>query len=56
MPYWVERLGKKQLHARQLSQRGGELFCELRGDRVLISGSAVPYLAGTITLTARVAE
>ncbi len=50
IPYWAEKTGKQQLHARQLSARGGELFCELRGERVLISGHAVPYLQGTITL------
>jgi PhzF family phenazine biosynthesis protein len=52
VPYWAARLAKTQLHARQLSQRGGELFCELRGERVLMSGQAVPYLSGTITLAA----
>jgi len=51
VPYWADRLGKQRLHARQLSARGGELFCELRGERVLISGRAVPYLKGVITLT-----
>lgn len=50
VPYWANRLGKKQMHARQLSQRSGELFCELRGERVLMSGTAVPYMSGTITL------
>lgn len=50
VPYWAERLGKPTLRARQLSQRGGELFCELRGARVLMSGTAVPYLTGTITV------
>ena len=49
-PYWAMKLGKPQLHARQLSARGGELFCELRGERVLISGRAVPYMQGIITL------
>lgn len=49
-PYWAQRVGKQQLHARQLSRRGGELCCEVRGARVLMSGSAVPYLRGTITL------
>lgn len=42
--------GKPRLHARQLSARGGELFCELRGERVGIGGCAVPYLKGVITL------
>jgi len=44
VPYWAARLGRKQLHARQVSQRGGELFCEDRGDRVNIGGMAVTYL------------
>jgi PhzF family phenazine biosynthesis protein len=48
VPYWAERLGKTALHARQISPRGGELFCELRGDRVEIAGHAVKYLEGTI--------
>jgi predicted PhzF superfamily epimerase YddE/YHI9 len=47
-PYWAERLGKRKLHARQVSARGGELWCEDRGDRVAIAGRAVPYLEGTI--------
>ena len=38
IPYWAARLGKNQLRARQISQRGGELFCELRDDRVEIAG------------------
>jgi PhzF family phenazine biosynthesis protein len=48
VPYWAERLGKTRLHALQVSARGGELFCELRGDRVLIGGRAARYLEGTI--------
>lgn len=47
-PYWAARLGKKRLHARQVSPRGGELWCELAGDRVKIAGHAVLYLKGTI--------
>ena len=47
-PYWARRLGKRTLHAVQLSQRGGELFCEDRGDRVAIAGEAVQFLEGTI--------
>ena len=47
-PYWAERLGKTRLSARQLSPRGGELRCELRGDRVWISGRATTYLVGEI--------
>ncbi|WP_045686956.1 PhzF family phenazine biosynthesis protein [Hymenobacter sp. AT01-02] len=48
VPYWAERLGKTVLHARQVSARGGDLWCELRGDRVLMSGHAVTYLRGEI--------
>lgn len=48
VPYWSARLGKKELHARQVSQRGGELFCRDRGDRVTLAGGAVRYLEGTI--------
>ena len=48
VPYWAKRLGKTTLRARQISPRGGELFCELRGDRVEIAGRAVKYLEGEI--------
>ena len=48
IPYWAEKLGKNKLHAFQLSARQGELWCELKGDRVLISGKAVTYLKGEI--------
>jgi predicted PhzF superfamily epimerase YddE/YHI9 len=47
-PYWASRLGKTAFRARQLSRRGGEVLCELRGDRVLLSGRAVLYLEGLI--------
>ena len=48
IPFWAERLGKLKLHARQVSKRGGELFCELRGDRVKISGRVALYSEGAI--------
>ncbi len=48
IPFWSERLGKKKMRARQLSKRGGELFCEDLENRVLISGRAVTYLRGEI--------
>lgn len=48
VPYWAARLGKSRLHARQLSKRGGELFCEAHAERVWISGRAVKYLEGSI--------
>lgn len=48
IPYWAEKLGKTELHAYQISARKGELWCELKGDRVLMSGHAVTYLKGEI--------
>jgi len=48
IPFWAERLGKQKMTAMQLSERGGTLFCENRGDRVKIAGKAVLYLAGGI--------
>ncbi len=50
IPYWSRRLGKTRLFARQLSRRGGELFCRLAGDRVLIGGKAVLYSRGQIEI------
>jgi PhzF family phenazine biosynthesis protein len=47
-PFWAERLGKTVLQARQVSQRGGVLECELVGERVLIRGQAVVYLRAEI--------
>jgi len=50
IPYWSKRLGKKKLHAYQVSPRGGELWCEDRGDRVTMSGKGVLFLEGSIYL------
>jgi PhzF family phenazine biosynthesis protein len=50
VPYWAQRLGKKKLHARQVSRRAGELWCELDGDRVRIAGRSVGYLRGQISV------
>jgi PhzF family phenazine biosynthesis protein len=52
-PYWSKRLGKKNLRALQVSKRGGELFCEDRGERVSIAGRAVTYSEGTIRVEPR---
>lgn len=49
-PYWSNRLGKKNLTARQLSARGGFLKCVYNGDRVMISGQAVLYMKGEIKI------
>lgn len=48
IPFWAERLGKTEMFAKQISARGGELFCELKGGRVKIGGNAVLYLKGEI--------
>ncbi len=48
VPFWARRLGKSDLHALQVSARGGELVCRDRGPRVEIAGRAVPYLEGFI--------
>ena len=48
--YWKPILGKDTFFAKQLSPRGGEMTCEIQGDRVLLSGSAVLYMKGEITL------
>jgi PhzF family phenazine biosynthesis protein len=50
VPYWSRRLGKPSLFARQVSKRGGELWCEDRGERVEIAGHAVKFLEGAIEL------
>jgi predicted PhzF superfamily epimerase YddE/YHI9 len=52
VPYWAERLGHERLRARQLSRRGAEFSCELRGQRVGIGGRAVTFMTGTIDLPA----
>lgn len=50
VPFWAAKLGKTQLFARQVSARGGELWCELHGatQRVSIAGHAALYLEGFI--------
>jgi len=50
IPYWSRRLGSHSMQARQLSARGGELFCRDMGERVLISGKAVTYMKGSIRI------
>lgn len=48
IPYWANALNKNTLTAKQVSQRGGEVNCQLKGDRVLISGKCKLYLTGKI--------
>jgi predicted PhzF superfamily epimerase YddE/YHI9 len=47
-PFWTERLGKERLRARQISERGGDLWCMQRDDRVNIAGKAALYLKGFV--------
>ncbi|WP_246814239.1 PhzF family phenazine biosynthesis protein [Kiloniella majae] len=49
-PYWKEQLGKTKMIAKQISKRGGVLEIEDCGDRILLTGTAVLYLKGTIYL------
>ncbi|MCG6537727.1 MAG: PhzF family phenazine biosynthesis protein, partial [Syntrophales bacterium LBB04] len=50
IPYWASVLRKKDLHAFQVSKRGGELFCTYIGERVRIAGKATLFMEGTITI------
>lgn len=50
IPYWSNELKKTTLHAKQMSKRGGEVFCEYLQDRVNISGKAMEYLKGEINI------
>lgn len=50
IPFWAEKLKKKDLYALQVSERGGEIFCRDRGERVTIAGRAALYLEGMITI------
>ena len=47
-PYWSERLGKVEMHAHQISPRGGEIICHFRGPNVMLVGNAQLYLEGQI--------
>ena len=48
-PYWSNELLKKKMNAQQVSERKGELFCELKKDRVQISGKAITYFEGYVS-------
>lgn len=50
IPYWCEKLGTNKFFAKQLSKRGGDLWCELKGDRVLISGNCALFMTGELSL------
>ena len=50
VPYWAAKLGKTKLHSRQLSARGGDLWCEDKGDHVAIAGQTCLVIEGAIRL------
>lgn len=50
IPFWAEKLDKQKLSARQLSQRGGVVKCEQKGERVLMGGNCVFYMKGEIEI------
>lgn len=49
-PFWADRFGKKNLKARQISRRGGDVHCTVLRDRVELGGQAVTYLQGTVRI------
>lgn len=50
VPYWSSALGKQELVARQISKRGGTLWCSLKEGRVNMKGRCVDYMIGQITV------
>jgi len=50
VPYWAEKMGKRKIHSRQLSPRGGDLWCEDQGDKVVIGGETSLVIDGSIRL------
>ena len=51
IPFWSEKLGKNKMLAKQLSQRGGDIYCEqVNTERVIMGGECVFYMKGTIAL------
>ena len=50
IPFWADRLNKKELYAQQVSERIGKLYCQDQGNRVIISGKAITYSIGNFWL------
>lgn len=50
IPFWNYKLGKNVMNAKQLSKRGGALYCEQKGDRVIMGGQCVFYMKGEINV------
>jgi PhzF family phenazine biosynthesis protein len=53
IPFWNEKLSKKLMQAQQLSERGGDIYCEQNGNRVIMGGKAVFYMKGEIVIRGR---
>jgi PhzF family phenazine biosynthesis protein len=51
IPFWSYKLGKDKMKARQLSKRGGEIYCEQKGERVIMGGKCVFYMKGEISIS-----
>lgn len=49
VPYWADRLGKNDIHSRQISARSGDVYCKLNGDRVQMAGHGKLIIEGTFT-------
>lgn len=49
VPYWADRLGKNEIHSRQLSERSGDVYCKLNGDRVEMAGHGRLVIEGTFS-------
>lgn len=50
IPFWADKLNKKELYAQQVSERIGKLYCQDQGNRVIISGKAITYSIGNFWL------
>ena len=50
MPYWAGKFGKTELVGRQISNRGGTMYCKLVDDRVKIAGHVVEVMTGELTI------
>ncbi|MEO7982630.1 MAG: PhzF family phenazine biosynthesis protein [Bacteroidota bacterium] len=50
IPFWSKKLGKNKMTAKQLSQRGGDIHCEQKGERVIIGGECIFYMKGQLEI------
>jgi predicted PhzF superfamily epimerase YddE/YHI9 len=50
IPFWSNKLGKVKMQAKQLSKRGGDIYCEQQGERVVMGGNCVYYMKGAVVV------